>query len=163
MFGRDVIKAWSSGTGGAGIIGSFSYAALIALGIEPNDTLKLMLVMPVIEAIAYWFLLRAPPQKSNDNAVIIPTIATVELNHYSTTKVIFTLDNSAKKNQLKSLKEKIKFIPKILPFMLPLITIFLLEYTMVSGLVKPLSHSSKSNKNLTDFYLSLVSFLIFLF
>lgn len=47
---RNVISTWSSGTGGAGILGASSYAGLTALGLSAVDSLLLMLVVPVVMA-----------------------------------------------------------------------------------------------------------------
>ncbi|XP_017490141.1 PREDICTED: battenin-like, partial [Rhagoletis zephyria] len=38
-FHKNVVSTWSSGTGGAGVIGSLSYASLRALGVSPRDTM----------------------------------------------------------------------------------------------------------------------------
>lgn len=138
---RKVIKAWASGTGGAGIIASFSYASLISFGIAPNDTLKVMVVMPTIEAIVFWMFLRAPQsndaaKKSNETKQL-PNVATIELDHYAVTRISIAItETTAETENLKSLKEKINFIPTILPFMMPLVVVFMFEYINVSGLVR---------------------------
>lgn len=52
---RSVISTWSSGTGGAGIVGSFAYAFLTEpqmANLTPSTALLVMLVVPVIFAIA---------------------------------------------------------------------------------------------------------------
>jgi hypothetical protein len=49
---RNVISTWSSGTGAAGILGASSYAGLTALGLSAANSLLLMLVIPVLMAIA---------------------------------------------------------------------------------------------------------------
>jgi hypothetical protein len=48
---RNVISTWSSGTGGAGILGATSYAGLTALGLSAVNSLLLMLVVPVLMAV----------------------------------------------------------------------------------------------------------------
>lgn len=45
---RSVISTWSSGTGGAGVLGAFSYAFFISIGLSDSTTLYLMLVVPVL-------------------------------------------------------------------------------------------------------------------
>uniref|UniRef100_A0A915C519 Battenin n=2 Tax=Parascaris univalens TaxID=6257 RepID=A0A915C519_PARUN len=63
FFGRNAISAWSSGTGGAGVIGALSYAGLTEpklANLSPKAALLVMLVVPVIFASAYWLLLSIP-------------------------------------------------------------------------------------------------------
>lgn len=51
---RNTISTWSSGTGGAGIIGAFSYAVLTEphlASLSPEAALLIMLVMPALLAI----------------------------------------------------------------------------------------------------------------
>ena len=47
----DVVSTWSSGTGFSGVLGSFSYAALINAGLTPRTTLFVMLICPAIMAL----------------------------------------------------------------------------------------------------------------
>lgn len=53
---RNVLTAWSSGTGGAGFFGSMTYAALIGIGLTPKETLFLLLIVPVVLGIRLVFL-----------------------------------------------------------------------------------------------------------
>lgn len=49
---------WSSGTGGAGIIGSIAYASLTEphlANLSPQTTILIMLVMPLILALTLVF------------------------------------------------------------------------------------------------------------
>lgn len=43
-----VVSAWSSGTGGAGLLGALSYLGLTEAGLSPQHTLLLMTIVPVI-------------------------------------------------------------------------------------------------------------------
>ena len=56
----DTVSYWSSGTGGAGLIGSISYAGLIQLGLSPQTTLLIMLIVPIIMAFTFWIGLIPP-------------------------------------------------------------------------------------------------------
>lgn len=52
-FPPSVISTWSSGTGGAGILGSLAYAGLTQpqlAGLSPRDALLIMLVVPALFA-----------------------------------------------------------------------------------------------------------------
>uniref|UniRef100_A0A8D3CAC5 Battenin n=1 Tax=Scophthalmus maximus TaxID=52904 RepID=A0A8D3CAC5_SCOMX len=47
FFTRDVLGGWGSGTGGAGVAGAFLYSGLTQVGLSPQITLLIMLVIPV--------------------------------------------------------------------------------------------------------------------
>ncbi|KAK6044728.1 hypothetical protein COOONC_17767 [Cooperia oncophora] len=60
---RIAIAAWSSGTGGAGLIGSFSYALLTepSMGnLQPKVALLIQLFVPIVFALTYFFVLVTP-------------------------------------------------------------------------------------------------------
>uniref|UniRef100_A0AAF5PFX8 Battenin n=1 Tax=Wuchereria bancrofti TaxID=6293 RepID=A0AAF5PFX8_WUCBA len=62
-FPNNVVGTWSSGTGGAGIFGSFAYAMLTdihMLGLTSRNALLLMLIVPFTFALTYWKLLLLP-------------------------------------------------------------------------------------------------------
>ncbi|ROL49430.1 Phosphoribosyl pyrophosphate synthase-associated protein 2 [Anabarilius grahami] len=61
FFSRDVLSGWGSGTGAAGVAGAFLYSAFTQAGLTPQVTLWIMLVVPVILAVSYFFLLVFPP------------------------------------------------------------------------------------------------------
>lgn len=55
-----VISWWSSGTGGAGLLGSLSYLGLTQAGLSPQHTLLSMLGIPVLLLASYFLLLTSP-------------------------------------------------------------------------------------------------------
>uniref|UniRef100_A0A1I7W0E6 Battenin n=1 Tax=Loa loa TaxID=7209 RepID=A0A1I7W0E6_LOALO len=62
-FTKNTISTWSSGTGGAGIIGALTYAVLTEphfLNLSPKISLLIMLVVPLMFSLAYWCLLILP-------------------------------------------------------------------------------------------------------
>ncbi|XP_018619944.1 battenin [Scleropages formosus] len=61
FFDGSVLGGWGSGTGGAGVIGAFLYSAFTQAGLSPRTTLLIMLVVPVVMTISYYFLLVFPP------------------------------------------------------------------------------------------------------
>lgn len=113
---RNVVSTWSSGTGGAGVIGSLSYATLRSLDVSPRDTMLIMLVFPVIEALAFWGLLRKP--------TVLPVTA-VE----STEELI--MDDKP----LEGFKEKLIYIKELIKYMIPLALVYFFEYFINQGLV----------------------------
>ncbi|XP_031627184.1 battenin-like [Contarinia nasturtii] len=126
-FNKKVITAWSSGTGSAGIIGSLCWAGLIALGLSPHDVLHLMLIVPAIQAVTFWFLLRSPQKHRQKNDVKTIDITTIESSAADCVEP--TLDI-----KLSGLKAKIKFVPKLVSFIAPMVIVFIFEYICVSGL-----------------------------
>lgn len=71
-FDTDVISTWSSGTGGAGVLGAFSYAAMASV-LTPETTLLVMLCVPVLLAISFWGILVHPKTDSRRPvAVAVP-------------------------------------------------------------------------------------------
>uniref|UniRef100_A0A1B0FHQ8 Battenin n=1 Tax=Glossina morsitans morsitans TaxID=37546 RepID=A0A1B0FHQ8_GLOMM len=112
---RNVVSTWSSGTGGAGVIGSLSYAMLRSLNVSPRDTMLIMLLFPCIEALTFWVMLRKP--------IILPVV-TVE----STEQLI---END---KPLVGFKEKLAYTKELVKYMLPLGLVYLFEYFINQGL-----------------------------
>jgi len=54
---KNVVSTWSSGTGGSGLFGSLSFAALTSAGLSPRRTVLLMLIVPVIMFVTFFFIL----------------------------------------------------------------------------------------------------------
>lgn len=114
---REVISTWSSGTGGAGIIGAVSYASL-SIWLSTSETLLLMLIVPLIQGITFWFI----------------------LVHPSDTNIPVTKDGIDSQEHIievprKSFKDKIYMLPGLLKYMLPLGLVYFFEYFINNGLV----------------------------
>uniref|UniRef100_A0A2K6F8P4 Battenin n=1 Tax=Propithecus coquereli TaxID=379532 RepID=A0A2K6F8P4_PROCO len=60
FYPRAVISWWSSGTGGAGLLGALSYLGLTQAGLSPQHTLLSMLGIPVLLLASYFLLLTSP-------------------------------------------------------------------------------------------------------
>ncbi|KAM8778724.1 battenin isoform 1-T2 [Rhynchonycteris naso] len=60
FYPRAVISWWSSGTGGAGLLGALSYLGLTQAGLSPGHTLLSMLGVPIVLLASYFFLLTSP-------------------------------------------------------------------------------------------------------
>lgn len=121
-----MIPAWSSGTGAACVLGSISYATLTTFaGMRPCDAIKLMIVIPVLEAVTFWALLRSPPEKAEE--ISVPEITVGAPTKYPSTAVI--------DENFKGLKVKLKSMPVLLTIIAPLVIVFIFEYSCVSGLV----------------------------
>ena len=64
---RNVVSTWSSGTGGSGLFGALSFAALTTAGLSARKTVLLMLVIPGLMAITFFFILDHEKQRVNTN------------------------------------------------------------------------------------------------
>lgn len=107
-----------------------------------------MLIVPAIQALAFWLLLRTPQKQTNNNTIRTIDIAVIESNNNSTDCAAVTLPTLEVK--LSGLKAKLKFIPKLATFIAPLVIVFIFEYICVSGLV--------SNIVFTHHFLFIVSY-----
>lgn len=121
-FNKNVISTWSSGTGGAGVIGSLSYAGLISAGLSPKNTMLVMLIFPVLESATFWVLLRKPSglydqyQDSKDAS--------------ETTKLTWP-----EEEPLVTWKDKLMYSGQLMKYMIPLTTVYLFEYFINQGMV----------------------------
>ncbi|EAT38159.1 AAEL009909-PB [Aedes aegypti] len=124
-FNKNVISTWSSGTGGAGVIGALSYTGLTALGLSPKATMLVMLVVPTIEAASFWLLLR---HKDTRQGPVEPNPEAEKPQQAN--------GNALPENErpLENWKQKINFIPSLFIYMIPLILVYLFEYFINQGL-----------------------------
>ncbi|KAL5285946.1 CLN3 family protein [Megaselia abdita] len=120
-FNKNVISTWSSGTGGAGVIGSLSYAGLISAGLSPKNTMLVMLAFPAIESFAFWVVLRKPSglyheyQDSKDAS--------------ESTRLTWP-----EEEPLVTWKDKLMYSGQLMKYMIPLTTVYLFEYFINQGM-----------------------------
>ncbi|RNA16684.1 Battenin [Brachionus plicatilis] len=121
------ITGWASGTGAAGLIGSFGYAALTSIGLTPSTTILLMMFIPVLMALSY---------------VALPTV------DFAKSRVYSELDTDSEERDTNepnvennlgsvnhgSLRDKFKLLPPLLKFMIPLFLVYFAEYFINQGL-----------------------------
>lgn len=132
-----MISTWSSGTGGAGVVGATSYAGLTSLGMSPKSTLLLMLVVPGVEAIAFWVILRHPHKMSyNYNKQNADAAANANDDD--------DRDYGEEGTPLVTMRDKLNFIPRLLMYSIPLTLVYLFEYFINQGLVRILLQGLKS-------------------
>lgn len=114
---RNVVSTWSSGTGGAGVIGAISYAGLRSLGVNSRDTMLIMLLVPIVEAISFWLLLTPPSLEVRSSDV---GSADSLVNDDSP----FPTFNS-----------KLLYIWSLMKYILPLCLVYFFEYFINQGMV----------------------------
>lgn len=142
-----MISTWASGTGAAGVTGAFTYAALISIGLTPKSTMLLMISVPTLEVLVFFFLLRNPKRDLNDHRADMstsPSAATIEENLINSSAALYVNHvpqelplaiSPADRHQLLGVKAKVKYIPKLFKYLLPLFTVYLCEYFINQGLV----------------------------
>lgn len=116
QFSKQVISTWSSGTGGAGVIGALSYAGLATV-LSIENTLFVMLIVPVLQAITFWYILKHPTHTR---------ISTIKTGVESQEQII--------KVSEKSIRDKINLVPGLMKYMIPLGLVYLFEYFINQGL-----------------------------
>jgi len=114
FYDKDVISTWSSGTGGAGVAGSLSYAALNKLGLR--TALLIMLIVPFTMLVSFWFILQRPAEFS------------------SNIQTQTAINNEEILNPKEALIKKFKKIPGLLKYMIPLGLVYLFEYFINQGM-----------------------------
>lgn len=126
-FHKNVVSTWSSGTGGAGVFGAISYSLLRSFGLSNQQTLLVMIAVPVLKGITFFVLLRKPIargrllQKASRESLV---------DHHA----VDCLDTLA--SPLLSFKEKMKYIPALFIYLIPLTLVYLFKYFINQGLVR---------------------------
>lgn len=148
---RNVISTWASGTGAAGIAGAFTYAFLLNLGFTAKSSLHLMLIIPCLEAVAFFIILRRPRNRMATNSPEpMPHSADETTTLLSPQQE--TVDISA-----PTFREKIEYFPKLFMYILPLFAVYFCEYFINQGLVSQnqssLPHNSDPCNNFTFLFL----------
>ncbi|KAE9548436.1 hypothetical protein FO519_008351 [Halicephalobus sp. NKZ332] len=163
-FPSSVIAAWSSGTGGAGIIGSLVYAGLTEphfANLSPKNACLTMLVVPALFAITYWFLMVVPDTVYeakllkpktwliSESNMVTSTGSTEEIHSQINSEVDWSTESTVPvqleltsttegrpgQRQL-SFSEKLFLIVPMLKYMIPLVIVYIAEYAINQGLTE---------------------------
>jgi battenin len=127
-YNKNVVSTWSSGTGGAGVIGALSYSLLREIGLSSQQTLLLMILVPVLELLTFFLLLSKPAIRNHDGS---------NLEHQN---LLNETEQPQEIPPLNTFKEKLSYIPQLMVYFVPLTLVYFFEYFINQGLVK----SSKS-------------------
>ncbi|GFR62223.1 battenin [Elysia marginata] len=120
FYHRNVVSMWSSGTGGAGVLGALAYAGLTSIGLSARTSLIIMVSIPVLMMVTYIFILTTPavsPKKADDD---------------EGTSVL--LEESRQKQMQLTLHDKLRLIPGLFKYMVPLTLVYFAEYFINQGL-----------------------------
>ncbi|KAJ1646674.1 battenin CLN3 protein, partial [Dispira simplex] len=175
---RPSVIAWSSGTGGAGLLGTFIFLAMTVWAqLSLNVSLMSVTIMPLVMLLSYFLVLRIPdhlvhggctPQEIDDNVGDprlsedghVVTLSKVGLDNEKETlsenSLTLTLAAHDFSPQDKSFKERVLAVKALLvPYIIPLFFVYWSQYTANSGvsptLLFPLDATPFSK--LTDHYI----------
>ncbi|XP_016048691.1 battenin isoform X2 [Erinaceus europaeus] len=128
FYPRAVISWWSSGTGGAGLLGALSYLGLTQAGLSPQHTLLSMLGIPALLLASYFILLTSPASQDPGGEEEAETAARQPLIDSETpeTKPGASSDLSP--------EEKWVVFKGLLHYIGPLVLVYFAEYFINQGL-----------------------------
>uniref|UniRef100_T1HNT8 Battenin n=1 Tax=Rhodnius prolixus TaxID=13249 RepID=T1HNT8_RHOPR len=133
---KHIISTWSSGTGAAGFFGSFTYAILTKILGSHKITLYVLLTVPAVMGMSFWFLLE-PPKRSdgNSNGSNKGNGTTGDLSKVSSSRSS-EIDSEVAPiiGKSTSLSYKFSLIPSLFKYMIPLFLVYLFEYFINQGL-----------------------------
>lgn len=134
---RNVISAWSSGTGAAGVAGALTYALLKYMKVSPEKTLLMMLFVPLIQFLTFFIVLREP--HGLWTTLTTPSSSTSLIDHTNTN----TIQPEATDGHAPlTFAQKIDYLPNLMKYVLPLFSVYVCEYFINQGLVSEILKKS---------------------
>lgn len=128
---KNVISTWSSGTGASGLLGALSFAALTSIGFTPRTTVLLMLVVPVLMSVTFFFILE------HDKGRLSRPSLEVDCNASDVERLVQPEETPQRRSVFASLRAKGRIISRIgFRFIVPLATVYLCEYFINQGLLE---------------------------
>ena len=148
------LTGWASGTGFAGLFGSFIYAELTSLGWSPNRTILFMLVVPIIMCVSFYALpsqqfalMRSnrekeqqKKEKNKDGEVmeLTESVKGASSKNYASIQNSEQPPDNAEDDGVKfedmPLYEKLKALSPLFKYMIPLCIVYFSEYFINQGL-----------------------------
>ncbi|BCS26488.1 battenin family protein [Aspergillus puulaauensis] len=161
FYGPFSLAAWGSGTGAAGLIGAGAYAlATTSLGLQVKTTLLTSAFLPAVLAVSFFMILPRSPMRAgsgdgelhaNDSAFDDDGFEEREGLLGSSIHSTGSLKSAHSRGRLwQSLKSNLRRAQGLFfPFMLPLLLVYIAEYTINQGvsptLLFPLEESPFEN------------------
>jgi battenin len=124
-YNKNVVSTWSSGTGGAGIIGALSYSLMREIGLSSRQTLLLMIFVPVLELLTFFLLLNKPIIRNHP-----------EVMHEQRPLMASSIVQASTDPPLETIAQKFAYIPKLMMYFIPLSLVYFFEYFINQGLVR---------------------------
>uniref|UniRef100_A0A4W2BQ99 Battenin n=1 Tax=Bos indicus x Bos taurus TaxID=30522 RepID=A0A4W2BQ99_BOBOX len=128
FYPRAVISCWSSGTGGAGLLGALSYLGLTQAGLSPQHTVLSMLGIPALLLASYFLLLTSPgPQDPGGEADSDTSARQPLINNEAS-------ESKPGSGSPLSLQERWTVFKGLLHYIVPLVLVYFAEYFINQGL-----------------------------
>ncbi|KAB1263402.1 Battenin [Camelus dromedarius] len=128
FYPRAVISWWSSGTGGAGLLGALSYLGLTQAGLSPQHTLLSMLGIPALLLASYFLLLTSPGLQDPGGEEEADTAARQPLINSA------AAESKPGSSSHLSLQERWTVFKGLLWYIVPLVLVYFAEYFINQGL-----------------------------
>ncbi|XP_043833430.1 battenin isoform X1 [Dromiciops gliroides] len=128
FYPSEVVSWWSSGTGGAGLLGALSYLSLTLIGLSPGNTLISMLGIPVLLLATYFLLLKSPDSLPSQRDGALETSAQQPLLAGESSKPHHNLNLSL------SFSDRWNVFKGLLKYIVPLALVYFAEYFINQGL-----------------------------
>ncbi|KAF6271341.1 CLN3 lysosomal/endosomal transmembrane protein, battenin [Rhinolophus ferrumequinum] len=129
FYPRAVISWWSSGTGGAGLLGALSYLGLTQAGLSPQHTLLSMLGVPALLLASYFFLLTSPEPQDPGGEEEAERAARQPLMSSEAPE-----ESKPDASPTLSLQERWTVFKGLLCYVIPLVLVYFAEYFINQGL-----------------------------
>lgn len=126
QFHPNTISSWSSGTGGSGVLGAGSYAALTSLGVSPRTTVLVMVIIPVGMAVTFWLIIQPPDSSNASHSDTVPLLAS------DTADIIINRPTSVA--PVITFTDKLAIFLGLYKYMIPLGLVYFFEYLINQGL-----------------------------
>ncbi|MCJ1243964.1 battenin CLN3 protein [Trapelia coarctata] len=166
FYGAFSLASWGSGTGAAGLVGAGAYAlATTVLGMGVKTTLLLSAVLPAVMLVAFFVILPRGPMMERNRYKKLPNeaLAATIVDHVEAGEEESTLSAAAREDEgLLDVSSRApndaKSIPWLhtfwinlrrarglfFPYMLPLLLVYIAEYTINQGVAPTLLFDLKS-------------------
>ncbi|XP_052691356.1 battenin-like [Crassostrea angulata] len=118
---RNVISAYSSGTGGAWIFGALS------AGLSPRKTLLVMTIIPALMFISFFIVIKKPRQFYQKEYI-------VKYSEDTSSLLKEPEDADDKIKGRLTLREKLLLLKPLMKYMIPLCVVYIAEYFINQGL-----------------------------
>lgn len=128
--------AWASGSGLSGLAAALSYAALSDIGFSPKITLLLMLVIPLLQFVA--FLMIKEPNNLDLLSSFSESTASLINDHIEQSDATGEISEP-----LLNISQKLQYSPKLLKYFICLLINFFCEYLINQGLVSGILPTKK--------------------
>ena len=163
-YGPFSLAAWGSGTGGAGLIGAGAYAlATTSLGFSVQATLLASAFLPIVMLISFFLLLPLGPLRAGSVKAQTVPIDEGDDDHEQREGLLSSGDSigstltssSHKASAWKQFKHNLSRARSLFfPFMLPLLLVYIAEYTINQGVAPTLLFPLESSpfKHYRAFY-----------